>query len=176
MTCMRRSVLLLALLTTACGFHLRGVGGESSFPFASLRVAVAAGGVGDIIQRQLSLQPTLRLVPADPADALLTIEERPLDKQILTVNRYGRASEYQLNYRVRFALSVQGREWIYPTVLTLHRDYAFNESNPLGTEAEEALLMRDMRLDAAQQIIRRLAAAKAPAMTDVQPAASQPAP
>jgi LPS-assembly lipoprotein len=150
-----------ALTLSACGFHLRGVGETTPFPFNSLRVAVSAGGIGDVVRRQLSLQPNIKLVPADPADAVLSIEPERYEKQILTVNRSGRVSEYLLNYQVKFRLQVDKRDWIYPTVLTLHRDYTFNETNPLGNEAQEQLLLRDMRLDAATQIIRRVAAAKA---------------
>ena len=47
-----------------------------------------------------------------------------------------------------------------PTELTLRRDYSFDESNVLGKAAEEKALLRDMHHDAAQQIIRRLAALK----------------
>jgi LPS-assembly lipoprotein len=162
---MRRRALLLVLplALTACGFHLRGVGDTTPFPFHTLRVVTSAGGVGDVVQRQLSLQPNVELVQQDPADAVLTVEPERMDKQILTIDRSGRVSEYQLIYRARFRLEVGKHEWIYPTVLTLHRDYAFDQNNPLGTEAEEQLLVRDMRLDATQQIIRRLSAAKEPA-------------
>ena len=40
------------------------------------------------------------------------------------------------------------------------RDVSYNESEALSKEAEFELLYRDMRNDAVQQIIRRLAAAK----------------
>jgi LPS-assembly lipoprotein len=173
---MRRRLLLLALpvALTACGFHLRGVGDTTPFPFQTLRVVSPAGGLGDVVQRQISLQPNVTLIPQGEAEAVLTVEPEKLDKQILTVNRSGRVSEYQLIYRARFRLEVGKREWIYPTVLTLRRDYAFDENNPLGTEAEEKLLIRDMRLDATQQIIRRLAAAKQPPFAPAVPADATP--
>lgn len=178
----RRLVLLSSLSLAACGFHLRGVGDTSQFPFATLRVATSTGGIGDVVQRQMALQPKLKIVPnaapgapAPDADAVLSVEPERLDKQILTVNRSGRVSEYELIYRVRFRLEVNKREWIYPTVLTLRRDYTYDENNPLGTEAEEAMLVRDMRLDATQQIIRRLAAAKEPPVAPGVPPAETPA-
>ena len=42
----------------------------------------------------------------------------------------------------------------------LKRDISFNDAEVLAKEAEEALLYRDMQLDAVQQLVRRLQAAR----------------
>ncbi|MGH8634502.1 MAG: LPS assembly lipoprotein LptE [Burkholderiales bacterium] len=42
----------------------------------------------------------------------------------------------------------------------LKRAYAFNDSQVLSKESEEALLYKDMRGDAVRQVVRRLQAAK----------------
>ncbi|MDN3578581.1 LPS assembly lipoprotein LptE [Chitinimonas viridis] len=150
----------LALLLSACGFHLRGLGATTPLAFASLNVTAPAGGLGDVLGRQLSLRPDLKLLAAKEAEAVLAVENEAMDKQILTVNKSGRVTEYQLIYRARFSLRQGAVERIPSTELTLRRDYSFDENNVLGKEAEEQILVRDMRSDAAQQIIRRLAALK----------------
>ncbi|GAB3261188.1 LPS-assembly lipoprotein LptE [Chitinimonas naiadis] len=158
---MRRSVLLLPLLLlSACGFHLRGLGETTPLAFSTLNLAAPVGGLGDVLNRQLTLRSDLKLVPAKDAEAVLTVEGETIDKQILTVNKSGRVTEYQLLYRARFKLQQSGRDWIPSTQLLLRRDYSFDENNVLGKEAEEQILIRDMRSDAAQQIMRRLAALK----------------
>jgi len=178
---MRRTALLLPLLLlTACGFHLRGLGETTPFAFSSLNVVAPGGGLGDVLNRQLSLRKDLTLKPkAADAEAVLTVESEVIDKQILTVNKSGRVTEYQLLYRAKFKLAQSSHDWIPSTQMTLRRDYSFDENNVLGKEAEEQILIRDMRSDAAQQIIRRLAALKpanAPApYSEVPAAASTPA-
>ncbi|MGQ5522619.1 LPS-assembly lipoprotein LptE [Chitinimonas sp. PSY-7] len=159
---MRPHLLLLGLVCflSACGFHLRGLDESRPLPFATLYVQAPVTGVGEVLQRQLSLRPDLQLVPATSAEAVLTVMDESIQKQILTVNTSGRVVEYQLVYRANFKLEQGGSEWIKPTELILRRDYSFDESNLLGKAAEEKALLRDMHIDAVQQIIRRLAALK----------------
>ncbi|MBI2295534.1 MAG: hypothetical protein HYU76_05770, partial [Betaproteobacteria bacterium] len=52
------------------------------------------------------------------------------------------------------------REHIPASEIVLKRDYSFNDEQALSKESEEALLFRDMRNDAVQQLVRRLQAAK----------------
>ncbi|MFC4160477.1 LPS-assembly lipoprotein LptE [Chitinimonas lacunae] len=159
----RLLALALPLLLGACGFHLRGLGDSTPLAFRSLHLAASDQGVGGVLRQQLKLRADLTLQPtADQADAVLTIHDETVDKQVLSVNSAGRVSEYQLTYRARFVLRIGGRDAIAPTWISLRRDYAFDENNVLGKEAEEQLLIRDMRSDAAQQILRRLAAVKPP--------------
>lgn len=163
---MRRVALLLAVLIlplclTACGFHLRGMGTITPFAFKRLSISAQPGGVGDSLAQLLSYRPDVTIVPkTEPAEAELLIEQEGVDKQILSINRGGRVSEYELVYHLTLRLNLQNQEVISPTPLTLRRSYSFDDTNLLGKDAEEQLLIRDMRTDAAQQIMRRLAAAK----------------
>ena len=55
-----------------------------------------------------------------------------------------------------------GCEWLGDTRLARTEDVSYNESVSLAKESEEALLYRNMATDLVQQIVRRLAAVKAP--------------
>ena len=69
----------------------------------------------------------------------------------------GRAREYQLRLRTTFrVVDAEGIELIAPTSLVARRDIAFNESELLAKESEEALLYRDMQSDLVRQIVNRL--------------------
>ncbi|WP_158228903.1 LPS-assembly lipoprotein LptE [Chitinimonas sp. BJB300] len=131
-----------------------------SLPFATLYLQAPVTGLGEVLHRQLSLRPDMQLVSPVSAEAVLAVLDESMQKQILTVNKSGRVVEYQLVYRARFKLEQGGTNWIAPTELILRRDYSFDESNLLGKAAEERALLHDMHVDAAQQIIRRLAALK----------------
>lgn len=170
--------IALTLGLAACGFHLRGTGPLTPLAFQRIFITSPPGGIGDALRGAIAQRKDVQLAPLlDAADAVLRIEQDVIDKQVLSVNRSGRVSEYELVYRLRFSLTVGGREAILPTQLTLRRDYSFDDTNVLGKDAEEQSLMRDMRNDAAQQILRRIAAVKpAPLAPVVAPTPESTAP
>ena len=82
-------------------------------------------------------------------------------KSILSLNSLGRVREYLLTYTLTFTVrDSKGVELLPATEITLRRNMAFDETQVLAKESEEALLYRDMQADLVQQIMRRLAALK----------------
>jgi len=155
------AVSLLAMVLAGCGFHLRGA---AQLPFSTLYVQVAnTSPLAHEIRRTLRASNT-RLVdsPAN-AQATLVIMSEIREKQILSLGGQGRVREYQLRYRVGYQLTDgKATTLIAPSEILLKRDLAFNDSDVLAKESEEALLYRDMQSDAVNQLVRRLQAAKLP--------------
>ncbi|MNR18446.1 LPS-assembly lipoprotein LptE [compost metagenome] len=56
----------------------------------------------------------------------------------------------------------KGDELPLPLTVVVRRELSYSDSAVLGKEREEALLLEDMRRDAVQQLIRRLAYLPAP--------------
>jgi LPS-assembly lipoprotein len=160
MRLMKPMVLMLALLLTACGFHLRG---EAIMPFKSLYIESPNRNspLTTELIRLLELNHVQITSAANQADVILSIESEFPDKQILTLRDSGRVNEYQLRYRVSFrAYDNEQREWLPADEMQLTRDYSYNDSQILAKETEEAELYQGMRSDMAQQIMRRLSHAK----------------
>ncbi len=163
----RRSLLACAALLalTGCGFKLRGA---PDFAFRTLHVnAGETSPLGNELKRNLASISTLKLVEdaknAATAEAVLDILSELREKTVVGVNTSGQVREFQLRLRLRFRVRTpQGRELIGNTELLQQRDISFNESAVLAKEAEEGLIYRDMQSDLVQQIIRRLAAIRAP--------------
>ncbi len=153
------STAMLGLsVLTACGFRPRG---SADIPFATLFLGVSEGsGLGNELRRNLRSSATVQLVnDVKAAEARLDLLSEAREKEVLSVNREGRAREYTLRYRVNFRVhDGKGREFIPATDITLKRDISFNEDARLAKESEEALLYRDMQTDMVQQLLRRLAA------------------
>jgi LPS-assembly lipoprotein len=155
------AMLLVAGVLSACGFHLRGTGGQYNMPFRSIYLGFGEmSPLGIELKRNLRSQATIALDPK-VADALLDVLSETRGKTILSLNSQGRVREYSLTstlvFRVRDA---NGVELLGPTEITLKRSISFNETQTLAKESEEALLYRDMQTDMVQQILRRLAAIK----------------
>ena len=153
-------LLAAGLLLASCGFQLRGT---APLPFDSLYVQAApTSQFANQLKRMVRAGSGTRVVeqPAQ-AEAVLQILNEIQEKQILSLGGGGRVSEYQLRYRVGFRLTdAKNREHIPATEILLKRDFSFQDEQALSKEAEEALLLKDMRNDAVQQLLRRLQAAK----------------
>ena len=157
------SLILLAataLLLAACGFQLRG---QAALPFNSLYVQAAGTSPFALqLKRAVRSGSGTRLTERpNEAEVVLHILAELQEKEILSLGAGGRVREFQLRYRVQYRLTdEQNREHIPATEIILKRDYSFNDEQALSKESEEALLYRDMRNDAVQQLVRRLQAAK----------------
>lgn len=154
--CLVASVLLLS----ACGFQLRGT---APLPFNSLYVqAAATSQFANQLKRAVRSGSGTRVADRpDEAQVILQIMNELQEKQILSLTGGGRVSEYQLRYRVAFRLTdSKNREHIPASEIVLKRDYTYSDDQALSKDSEEALLYRDMRNDAVQQMVRRLQAAK----------------
>ena len=150
-----------ALLVAACGFHLRG---GAPLPFQSLYVQAApASQFATLFKRAVRAGSGGTRLTDQPGEAevVLQIMNELQEKQILTLGGGGRVSEFQLRYRVSYRLTdSRNREHIPASEILLKRDFSFTDQQALSKETEEALLYRDMRNDAVQQMVRRLQAAK----------------
>jgi LPS-assembly lipoprotein len=154
---------LAAAALSACGFQLRGSNGSYTIPFHSMYIGFPDNSqLGTELKR--NLRATDQVVIADKpenAEAQFVVLGETRGKSILSLNSLGRAREYLLTYTLVYTVrDPKGVELIPATEISLRRNMAFDETQVLAKEAEEALLYRDMQADLVQQIIRRLAAAK----------------
>ena len=166
---MRKRQVLIALAAAplaACGFRLRGV---PQFAFRSLYVQAPAGSaLARELMRTLqgsggSLTLITDAAQKPQAEVVLELLSEEHDRIAVGMSAAGQVRELQLRLRIRFRLrDQQGREWLGETELQQQRDISYNETLALSKEGEEAMLYRNMRSDLVQQLMRRLAVAKAP--------------
>ena len=155
------AVILMGLVTAACGFQLRG---QAKLPFETLHVSLPAiSPLGIELKRNIVAGTHTRLVD-DPAQARaifeLVAEER--SKNILSFDSTGRVRELQLRYRLAFRVhDARGRDYLPRSEIRVTREISYNDTQVLSKESEEQLLYRDMQSDMVQQILLRLAAAPA---------------
>ncbi|MDQ3268448.1 MAG: hypothetical protein M3P47_06995, partial [Pseudomonadota bacterium] len=94
-------LLILTLLLTACGFHLRGQGGAFTFPFQTLYILSPNANAPFIVDLKRVVQLYNVKLADSSANAQLTLHivSETMSKQILSLSDAGRVREYQLNYR-----------------------------------------------------------------------------
>ena len=144
------------LFVSGCGFHLRGSeqGGAPLPPVAitgelgelrgELRARLRAAG-GTVVETFAEAQWVVRLLS----------EER--ERRVLSVGSTGKVEEYEIHYAATFTIEDKaGQTRLGPETLSQVRSYGFSESDVLGKDAEQDTLVKDMRREAAWQIVQRL--------------------
>jgi LPS-assembly lipoprotein len=162
-------LIIASAMMSSCGFQLRGA---ATYPFTSVQVqapvTAALGGAGapvvpDVIEglTRNGIQVKEKIEDADFSVRFLQVT---FDKRVLSLSGSGRAREFELEYRIRYEfVDARQKLWGEPGEITIRRDFSFSESQALAKEAEERQLIRDMQIDGAIQILRRLQAVRRPA-------------
>ncbi len=156
------SILLVTLVTVACGFHLRGTGNiDIPSALSVLQVRVE----GNLLENNpllttmkdtLRSQTNIQIQESGDVPRLILYGEQS-DSQVLSVNSIGKVDEYLLKYEVSFRLvDKEGKLLSPPQTVKVQRDHQFDRLNVLAKEREEQELRREMQRDTVQQILRRL--------------------
>lgn len=169
----RRTLLLAALGSLAlagCGFVLRR---PTELPFSKLAISgfQPNSPMAEALRHSLPRSVTVVAQPKDADVVLLAIEDR-FDKTVAASTAAGQVREFRLRVALRFRLDrPDGSPQLPETQLELTRDMSYNETAALAKQTEEAGLVREMRMDLAQQLLQMLSAASRTAtQLAVQPA------
>lgn len=152
---MRTSLALIGLMLLAgCGFQLRGHHSFSSqYPVFYMPSGQLASPLGQQLARQLARdQVSLKAGTSTPR---LQIGPITVNRQILSLDSRGHASEYRLSYRLDFYLDREGKERITLPV-SVQRDFQYQALNALASESEENLLKTEMQALLAAGLLRSL--------------------
>jgi len=161
------TVLVAAALLSlsACGLHLRGHDTRDA-QFAFHSIYIQAPGESTFIttlRRGLAVHKLKVLTAPGRQDLTLNINYETTDKQITALNASGHVIEYLLRYRLSLrAYDRQQDDWLPATEIQLQRVLPYDDTLVLAKQQEEQMLYDDMRSDAAQQVLRRLAYARPP--------------
>ena len=152
------SIWLLALLLTGCGFHLRG---QAQLPPAMAVTYINSEDPRSPFTRALrdALEANRAEVTTEPEVATATIEilSEELRRRTLAVGPRGEERDYELRYEVTYALSqADGEQPILKDTISASRNLLYDEANVLGRAEGEQMMIRDMSIDLAWFIIRRL--------------------
>lgn len=142
--------------------------GQNNFalPFQKLYVQSANEFAPFINELKIAIGASDVQITESPDQAQLTLQivSEVTDKQILSLSAAGRVLEYRLQYRISLrAYDQKQQEWLAPQEITLRRDYSYDDTQVIAKQQEEALLYKNMRGDAVQQVLRRLNHAHPPA-------------
>ncbi len=166
------SAILLLLTLSACGWQLRGTGGEATIDRLYVKANNANSPFVRVLERYLRGSGIELVDSASDAEYSLKIVKEKSKSRTATVSASARISERLLEEQVEYLVTrSDGSMAIKRSTASVERIYEYNEDNVLATEDEAQLLKNEMYIDLARQISNRLrhlnksAASKAPAQS-----------
>jgi len=151
-------VLALALVLSACGFHLRDALVLPS-DLGPVRVAATDrySPLADSLTHSIERAGAQIAAPGDETATVIDLLSERWGDTPISVDQFGRAQEYSLRYAVVFEVrKADGTKPVPRQAVELSRDYVSNPVNSIGAEGERELLAKELRREMAASIIRRL--------------------
>jgi LPS-assembly lipoprotein len=148
---------------SGCGWHLRGTAGATlPSSLATLRVTMS-GGEGDYdplliaVREALQVQGGAKVTEGKDLPTLHLYNE-VVGNRVLSVDTTGKVREYMLRYEVNFRVTdAAGNELAPAQTVVMQRAVTFDRLHVLAKEREERELLVELKRDAAQQVLQRLA-------------------
>jgi LPS-assembly lipoprotein len=152
------SIVFLMFTLAACGFHLRGY---VDMPEHLKTIYVSPDDPYNPMQREL--RSALRLSGVTVADSPTGVYTLRLLGENYTTNDLiigsdGLVKQQQMNLILRYQIVPPEGEPFPEQTASTQRDLNVDENQILGQNQEERILLQEMRIDLAQQMLRRLRA------------------
>jgi LPS-assembly lipoprotein len=158
----RLTIVILAFVVAACGFHLRG---SADLAFTKLYMKGSSSISKDLVSALKTNGVTIVTQPED-AEVMLDLMSDGVEKRILSLGGTGSVREFELFYRVKFRVRDASEElWGQEQLIEARRDFSYLDTELLAKSYEETQLYEDMRRDATRELMRRLVAQKPKAKT-----------
>ena len=146
--------LLMLLIISSCGFHMRGMT-EISFKTISLE------------GKELSFTKNLKKVLNSNKVAIVSSTENPelriellseeSEKRILSLSGQGLVREFEIFYRVRYRVkAIDSEIWSQDNIIETRKDFTYSDSNLIGKEEEERQLNEAMRNEAITNLFNQI--------------------
>ena len=150
------TVLGLAFLMTACGFHLRGTG-TTQMALNELNFAArdALSPLGKQVKESL-INNKVNVSNSAPFNLYVGAEEHSQRTASYTAGT--RSAEYTITSATTYELRSGNLPSLIRDRVEVQRTYAYNQNNVTGSGQEAALLREEMRRDLVMQLMMRLQA------------------
>ncbi len=150
------TIVSLAFIVSACGFHLRGKV-ELSKSLSNLYIESTDPALQAKVEDVLRFSGSTPVSDKSASSAVLQLSDINYDRIVRTVDSRGKITGYTLRYRSKFEVFDKAGESVLKSApILLTRDFAYDSQQVLLKEDEELFLREDMEKDTAQQIVRQL--------------------
>jgi LPS-assembly lipoprotein len=171
-------VSLLVLTLSACGWHLRGsaTGDDKLAMTSPVDVVIVTqddhSPLINTLRQSLRSYKINELTAANATSLTLNVNREVLDKRTAGVGSDALTSAYEIILRVDYSISnASGVITPLDTSARATRTYNYNVNNANGAAQEEELVLREMRRELANTVLRRVKNLSVKAASTPTPAA-----
>ncbi|UUO22997.1 hypothetical protein FGD67_07145 [Colwellia sp. M166] len=151
------SFSIILMMLNGCGFQLRGnylLAPElQTMEFSSVD---QYGELTRLVRQHLTVNDVKLVQQSDKSIPQMRILQDNLDRRTLSVFPNGQVAEYELIYTVRYQILIPGQD-VKNFSFELNRDYQDDPDIALAKSRELSLMLREMRQEAANKILRDMA-------------------
>lgn len=151
------AIMALVIMTSAgCGFKLqRSYQIPEQLNQLSLSSSDEYSELTRLVRERLRLN-NVKIVDATNDVPVLRLITDSLERSTLSLYPTGNVAEYELIYFVEFAVALPGKE-AQPFKIEIRRDYLDDPRTALAKSREMELLVKEMRIQAADRILQSMA-------------------
>ena len=152
--------LICTLLLSACGFHLRGMAVAPKW-LSNVAIMSPMENTEMVARLKSQLESYKIYVNPNPEHASywLVLNQEAFQQKIISVGASTNSRQYQLTLLVSFTVQTKTGKIILPEQqVQVTRQFTANNNRILGSDYEESLITKEMRQEAASQVIKRISA------------------
>ncbi|WP_305906614.1 LPS assembly lipoprotein LptE [Methylomarinum sp. Ch1-1] len=143
------------LLSTACGYHLRGAL-DIPEEMKNIYIEGASASLRDEINLSLKSADGQLVSSTEEASMVIKVIRDDMRRRVLSLNSAGKATEFELNYTVRFMLlDPTGQILMDQQEVEINRDFFNDQVDILAKSNEEAVIRDEIYRQAVRAIVMR---------------------
>jgi LPS-assembly lipoprotein len=148
-------ILGMALLLSACGYHLRGV---LELP-ENMKSVYIEGSSGALLEqfKQVMKTSSAKLVDSRTgAGIVIKIANEEFNRRVVSLSSRGKSNEFELEYRFDYELAnAKDALLMERQTVDIRREYYNDQQFVIAKENEENVIRNEMYLQAVQTIVNR---------------------
>jgi LPS-assembly lipoprotein len=151
----RSVILIISLLTTACGYHLRGA---YDLPSAMKTIFLQGGSpaLRDQLNTVLKSSSGQLVDSPEKADIVLRIFNDGIERRVLSLSERGRSNEIELAGHLEFELlNAKNGVVVAREPVEFRREYFNDQQDVIAKDNEETVIRNEMYQQVVRTIINR---------------------
>ena len=146
--------ILLLLVITSCGFHLRGM---TEISFKTISLEGKELGLTKNLKKILNTNKVAIVSSTENPELRVELLSEESEKRILSLSGQGLVREFEIFYRVRYRIKTSDSEiWSQENIIETRKDFTYSDSNLIGKEEEERQLNEAMRIEAITSLFNQI--------------------
>jgi LPS-assembly lipoprotein len=148
-------IFFMALLLSACGYHLRGA---LELP-ANMKNVYVEGGSATLLEqfKQVMTSSSAQIASSrKDAGIVIKIANEAFNKRVLSLSTRGKSNEFELTYRLDYEFANASDAVLMPQQsVEIRREYYNDQQFIIAKDQEEAVIRNEMYQQAVQNIVNR---------------------